>query len=54
LKRLEKDGHILSYWGDAVQGGRRKYYKITEQGKSVYKQNKENWEQAKKIIDLLL
>ncbi|MEH7024121.1 PadR family transcriptional regulator, partial [Priestia megaterium] len=22
--------------------------------KSVYKQNKENWEQAKKIIDLLL
>ncbi|MBK0004926.1 MULTISPECIES: PadR family transcriptional regulator [Priestia] len=54
LKRLEKDEHILSYWGDAVQGGRRKYYKITEQGKSVYKQNKENWEQAKKIIDLLL
>lgn len=54
LKRLEKDGSISSYWGDATQGGRRKYYTITPLGENVYKQNKINWEQAKKILERLL
>lgn len=54
LKRLEKEGRISSYWGDEHQGGRRKYYKITELGKDTYKQNKINWEQAKLILDGLL
>ncbi|GIN72964.1 PadR family transcriptional regulator [Bacillus sp. J14TS2] len=54
LKRLEKDGNIHSYWGDATQGGRRKYYKITPSGEQTYKQNKLNWEQAKKILERLL
>lgn len=54
LKRLEKDGDIVSYWGDATQGGRRKYYKITPKGKLTYKQNKENWEYAKNILNSLL
>ena len=43
LKRLESDGGITSYWVDETQGGRRKYYKITEKGKSIYLENKENW-----------
>ncbi|WP_242698110.1 PadR family transcriptional regulator [Bacillus sp. SD088] len=54
LKRLEKDGNIHSYWGDATQGGRRKYYTITSSGEQTYKQNKSNWEQAKKILERLL
>ncbi len=54
LKRLEKDGNITSYWGDQNQGGRRKYYKITAIGEKTYKQNKQNWEQAKQILDALL
>lgn len=54
LKRLEKDGSISSYWGDATQGGRRKYYKITTRGTDTYKQNKLNWKQAKKILEYLL
>lgn len=54
LKRLEKEGSISSYWGDASQGGRRKYYKITAVGESTYKQNIENWEQAKKLLERLL
>lgn len=54
LKRLEKDGCIQSYWGDATQGGRRKYYTITSIGKEMYKKNKENWEQAKQILEHLL
>ncbi|KUO58612.1 MAG: PadR family transcriptional regulator [Gracilibacter sp. BRH_c7a] len=54
LKRLESDGGIASYWGDETQGGRRKYYKITEKGKRTYSENKRNWESAKRILDQLL
>ncbi len=54
LKRLESDGNITSYWGDETQGGRRKYYRITEKGKQVYFENKNNWEYAKRVLDNLL
>ena len=54
LKRLESDGSVTSYWGDESQGGRRKYYKITEKGRITYFDNKKNWENAKRIIDKLL
>jgi PadR family transcriptional regulator, regulatory protein PadR len=54
LKRLEHDGHISSYWGDESQGGRRKYYHMTETGRVVYEENKENWNAAKRILDKLL
>lgn len=54
FRRLEKDGSITSYWGDETLGGRRKYYKITPLGESVYNLNKQDWEFAKKIIDKLL
>jgi PadR family transcriptional regulator PadR len=54
LKRLEHDGQISSYWGSETQGGRRKYYKITTAGKALYKVNKQNWDDAKRILDELL
>ncbi|ODA41250.1 PadR family transcriptional regulator [Desulfosporosinus sp. BG] len=54
LKRLESDGNITWYWGDETQGGRRKYYKITEKGKLTYAENKKNWEYAKQVLDQLL
>ncbi len=54
FKRLEKEGYIKSYWGNESQGGRRKYYSIASQGIEVYKENKEDWEFTKKIIDKLL
>ncbi|MDP4089779.1 MAG: PadR family transcriptional regulator [Bacillota bacterium] len=54
LKRLESDGDVTSYWGDESQGGRRKYYRITEKGKRTYSENKENWGNAKRILDKLL
>ncbi len=53
-KRLEDDKHIESYWGDESQGGRRKYYRITEQGKRLHETNKMDWEFTKKVIDKLL
>jgi len=54
VKRLENDGGITSYWGDETQGGRRKYYRITEKGERIYTENKKNWEYAKRILDQLL
>lgn len=54
LKRLEQEENIFSYWGDETQGGRRKYYQITDKGKVTYLTNKRNWEHAKTILDLLL
>lgn len=54
LKRLEKEGAIDSYWGDESQGGRRKYYRITNRGKRIYLENKHNWEITKRLIDRLL
>ncbi len=54
LKRLESEGCIISYWGDETQGGRRKYYKITEKGQKTYFENKDNWQNAKRILDQLL
>lgn len=54
VRRLENDGDITWYWGDESQGGRRKYFKITNKGKQTYKQNKGNWEYAKNVLEKLL
>lgn len=54
LKRLEKDGHITSYWGNETLGGRRRYYHITESGRGLYGTNKQNWSYAKQILDKLI
>ena len=54
LKRLEGELRIVSYWGDQSQGGRRKYYRITNTGRELYETNKHNWDYAKHILDKLL
>lgn len=54
LKRMENDGYVSSYWGDETQGGRRRYYRITEKGNGAYSENKKNWDNAKRILDQLL
>lgn len=54
FRRLEQDGNINSYWGDETQGGRRKYYKITQLGENTYNLNKQDWEFSKTIIEKLL
>lgn len=54
VRRLKMDGDIEWYWGDESQGGRRKYFRITEKGKATYDRNKRNWEYAKRVLDNLL
>ncbi|SFP31126.1 DNA-binding transcriptional regulator, PadR family [Salibacterium halotolerans] len=54
FRRLEKEGCIASYWGDESQGGRRKYYQITNEGKERFHQNKKEWAFAKEILNKLI
>ena len=53
-KRLESDGCITSYWGDETLGGRRKYYRITERGGELFRQNKTDWFRTQTILNKLL
>lgn len=55
FKRMEKNGFITSYWSDDnINGGRRKYYKITDDGKKYLKEKKTEWKNNKNILDKLL
>ena len=53
-RRLEKDGLVEPYWGDETQGGRRKYYRITDAGRAVYRRNVDAWVLTRGVIDNLL
>ena len=54
FRRLEQDDLITSYWGDETQGGRRKYYRITDEGKKLYEQNEKDWDFAKDVLEKLI
>ena len=53
-KRLEAEGCVSSYWGDETQGGRRRYYSITEKGREVLSRNLLDWQFTQKILKTLL
>lgn len=53
LKRLETLKQVSSYWFDS-DGGRRKYFKITDLGKKTVEENLDNWSFSRGIIDKLM
>ncbi len=54
LKRLEAQGFVSSYWGVQSNGGRRKYFSLTDMGKEVFKQSQDDYEYSRTIIDKLI
>jgi len=54
FRRLLKDGLVDAFWGDETQGGRRKYYTITDAGRAVYERNVADWIATERIINSLL
>ena len=54
FRRLEKDGLVEAYWGDETQGGRRKYYRITDAGRAVFRRAVDDWTTTQRIINTLL
>ena len=53
-RRLVRDGLVEAYWGDETQGGRRKYYRITDAGRAEYRRSVQAWVITRGIIDALL
>lgn len=54
FKRMEKDKLIESYWSDNLDSVRRKYYKITKEGKKYLNNKKEEWLRNRDILNNLL
>lgn len=54
FQRLEKKGLIASYLGSVSCGGRRRYYSITDSGKTYLNEEIENWHKARDIIDIFM
>ena len=54
LRRLEAEKQIASYWGDESQGGRRKYYTLTQAGMESLEENRIKWEMTKNLMDKIL
>ena len=45
LKRLESQGYINAYWktDEVSNGGRRKYYTLTDSGREITERNQAEW-----------
>ncbi|QTN00621.1 PadR family transcriptional regulator [Sediminibacillus dalangtanensis] len=49
LKRLERKQWIESYWSE-TEHGRRKYYRLTDEGGSELKRKQENWKMIESLV----
>jgi PadR family transcriptional regulator PadR len=51
FKRLESNAYILSYWKDGLNGTKRKYYTITDSGRSFLIEQIESYFKAREILN---
>jgi len=54
LRRLENEKLIESYWGEESQGGRRKYYRLTDEGYAELQVSEKKWELTKVLMDKIM
>jgi len=54
LHSLEIDGIVESYWEDTTSLRKRKYYRITERGKSILEEKEKEWKLFKDAVDNVL
>ena len=54
FKRLEGAGLISSYWGEDGPGARRRYYAITDEGRSRWEENSREWQNTRALLDALI
>jgi len=52
LKRLENKNWLHSYWSEADNNARRKYYRITEDGKKELTRKLQEWQKVDSLIKL--
>lgn len=53
LRRLEKQNLLLSEW-DTSESRPRKFYTLSEEGKDVYKQLKDEWKSISNLLESLI
>lgn len=53
LHGLEAQGAVEAYWSEA-EGRKRKYYRITDQGRMQYADKKKEWQVFRKTVDVVL
>jgi PadR family transcriptional regulator PadR len=51
LKRLESLKYVSAYWHSA-ETGRRRYFKISDAGREIIRQNTESWSYSRNIIGI--
>ena len=44
LHRLERNGYLEAQWGKSETGRRRKYYRLTKDGRQHLQQQREQWQ----------
>lgn len=54
LKRLEQDDYVYAYWGGESGGGRRRYYKLTEKGRTDCEKFLAEWEYQRNVMGSLV
>jgi PadR family transcriptional regulator PadR len=54
LHSLEAEGMIESYWEGNEGSRQRKYYRITNKGKSTLKEKQHEWETFRSAVDCIL
>ena len=54
LSTLTVRGLLTSYWGDALEGPRRKYYKLTPEGKAALKIILNDWLEVVNVTDIII
>ena len=50
LHRLERQGHVAATWGASDAGRRRKYYRITKEGRAQLHAQRQQWQ----VVDATL
>ena len=54
LHSLESENIVESFWEDKIGGRKRKYYRITEKGKSHLKEKQKEWTLFRSAVDHVL
>ena len=54
LHGLENENAVESYWFDADNGKRRKYYKITSDGRKLLSRKKNEWQAYTKAVNSVI
>ncbi len=54
LNRLKNAGLLTYRWEESKSGPPRKYYSLTEQGKTFYKELTTSWEELRNAVDQII